>query len=107
MMNDFILIPQVGLAYRGPRGYQREQTVTVASRGLPVVSLWSPCSLPVASCGQGWHGFAWLGFDCLCSVAVGSVGPSAASVQICLASIWGLAPVPLISVSTYIYIYIT
>ena len=39
------------------------------------------------------RGLPWLGFDCLGSAAVGSMGVSVASVQICLASIWGLAPV--------------
>ena len=87
------------MAYRAPSGYQEEQTVAhfpaVGPCGLPGVSLWSPCGLPVVSL---WSpvarlGLAWLGFDCLGSVAVGSMGFSVASVQICLASIWGLAPV--------------
>ena len=64
-------------------------------RGLPVVSLWPPCGLPVVSPygSLAWLGLARLGFDWLGSVAVGSIGFSVASVQICLASIWGLVPV--------------
>ena len=58
------------------------------------VSLLSPCGLPVASRGlpwppaasrgQAWFGLAWLGFNWLGSVAIGSIGSSVASVQICL-----------------------